>query len=378
MEESETNKSHEISGNQERMSSDYDGSFGHNLLYCGIYPDGYESKYDCPPPAPKNLEEIRQRLAQRRSSLSPTTFADSHFLDFKRTNKGPQNEGHILRYVVPVIAGPRDDRSPPGNGVKFDNMKSMDPDLMKPIPDIYYGAHPGKIDERVRDAIERYVVPSSSATRPVVPNYMVEVKTVEARPAVTARQARYDGAFGARAMHHLQNYGASTAVYDGNAYAITATYQDGYLKMYATHPAEAKDPNGPPQYYMTQLNSFALLNTAEDFRRGAAAFRNARDWTAEQRTRLITAANETAQRIPAEPASIKPGGSSRVFASTAVAADLAESDLSTDKLALDLDHGSIHKRHAKTKKNLRPEPTLDNRSIRKRPRREQPPRRNED
>jgi len=47
----------------------------------------------------------------------------------------------------------------------------------------------------------------------------------------------HNGAYGARAMHSLQNYGNASPLYDDNAYAVGATYHDGQLKIYATHPA---------------------------------------------------------------------------------------------------------------------------------------------
>ena len=46
-----------------------------------------------------------------------------------------------------------------------------------------------------------------------------------------------------------------------------------------------------PKYHMTQLRSFAMIDTAEAFWQGASAFRNARDWAKENRDELIVAAN---------------------------------------------------------------------------------------
>lgn len=237
--------------------------------------------------------------------------------------------------VVPVIAGGGDDRYPSEAGVPFGHLEPMDTDLVKPVPDVYYGAKPEQIDRRVRDELGKYIVPSSDTSLPAVPNYFLEGKSAKGRADVAVRQACYDGAVGARAMHQLQNYGASTPVYDGNAYTITNTYQNGYLQMYATHPTEPRVPGGQPEYHMTQLRSFALGDTADRFREGAGAYRNGLDWAKEQRDRFIADANGTAQRRSAEPTSCSTAKNSRTSLSTVAEADLVESDTSADELTLD-------------------------------------------
>jgi hypothetical protein len=160
----------------------------------------------------------------------------------------------------------------------------------------YSGAKPEQIDWRVRGELGRYIIPSSDTRPPAVPNYSREGKSAQGRADVAARQACYDGAAGARAVHQLQNYGATTPVYDGKAYTFTRTYHagTGTLQMYATHATE-------PEYHMTQLNASALGGTANRFRAGAGAYRNAREWAKEQRDRFIAEANGTARRKSAEP-----------------------------------------------------------------------------
>jgi len=67
--------------------------------------------------------------------------------------------------------------------------------------------------------------------------------------------------------------------------------------MYTSHPAQPSGPGSRPEYFMTQLGAFAMTNNLETFRQGAAAFRNARDWTKEQRDKAIRQANERANEI---------------------------------------------------------------------------------
>jgi hypothetical protein len=54
----------------------YNRNFQQNLIDGGIYPDGYEYPDGRVPALPANWEEIQQRLAQPRPSLSPSRFAD--------------------------------------------------------------------------------------------------------------------------------------------------------------------------------------------------------------------------------------------------------------------------------------------------------------
>ena len=87
--------------------------------------------------------------------------------------------------------------------------------------------------------------------------------------------------------------------YDRNAYTITSIYHGGTgaLQMYATPPTEPKIPGGQPEYHMTQLKGYAITGDVETFRKGAAAFRNGRDWAKEQRDRFIADANGTAHVV---------------------------------------------------------------------------------
>ena len=322
------------SGTKSSKSSVYSGDFEQKLIDRGIYPKGYEFWDDRNPPPSTNLKDIRRRLIQPRPSLSPSKFSESDFEEFGQKIDRARFEPKAMAKVVPIIAGDSDDRHPSEADVPFGHLEPVDKDLVKPVPDIYYGAKPEQIDPRVRDELGKYIVPSNDTSLLAVPNYFVEGKSAKGRGDVAMRQACYDLTVGARAMHQLQNYGASTSVYDGNAYTIANTYQNGNLQMYATHPTEPKLPGGQPGYHMTQLRSVALGDTADRFREGARAYRNGRDWAKEQRDQFIAAANEMAQRRSAEQTPFSTVENSRNSLSTAVEANFAESDTSTDELAL--------------------------------------------
>ena len=91
------------------------------------------------------------------------------------------------------------------------------------------------------------------------------------------RQASYDGALGARETHSFWSYGQDEPVYENNAYAITSTYHDGHLKMYASYLAQPASPGGRPEYYMSQINTWGMTGNVETFRQGATAYQNARE-----------------------------------------------------------------------------------------------------
>ncbi len=109
------------------------------------------------------------------------------------------------------------------------------------------------------------------------------------------------GGLGARGIHSLQSYGQDNPVYDNNAYTITSIYNDGTLKMYTSHPTQPTSPESRPEYYMTQINTWGMTGNLQTFRQGATAFRNARDWTKEQRDEAIKRANERATSPESHP-----------------------------------------------------------------------------
>ncbi|OJD25468.1 hypothetical protein ACJ73_03164 [Blastomyces percursus] len=134
--------------------------------------------------------------------------------------------------------------------------------------DRFYSARPEQLNRQIRDELSDTVILSTQDSRPILPNFFLEVKSPEESAAVAKRQACYDGALGARAMQSLQSYREAEPVYDSNAYTITSTYHDGQLKLYSSHP-----------------------NPTKLFWDGAAAYRNARDWAKERRDQFIKAVN---------------------------------------------------------------------------------------
>ena len=111
--------------------------------------------------------------------------------------------------------------------------------------------------------------------------------------------------------------------------------------MFATHPGPPANDAGEPQYYMTQLGAYAITHSMESFRSGAGAYRNAREWTQQQRDGFIANANGVARRQSTETRSFNTSGNNSKV-SSAVVEEPSSSETSADEL--DLDNNAIVKR----------------------------------
>ncbi|KAI1909470.1 hypothetical protein LOZ65_006519 [Ophidiomyces ophidiicola] len=273
-------------------STAYSRNFQQNLIDHGVYPDGYEFPDGNVPSQPNNIDEIHERLAQPRPSLSPSKFSDGDFKKFKRADINASKEQPITTSVIPILEGEIGDPKCVGGDYSFGNLAPLtDGTLASAKPDHFFGARPEQLNRSIRKALNDRIIPSTQDDLPMAPNFFVEAKGPDGSLAVATRQACYDGALGARGMHSLRSY-QQEATYDNNAYTLTSTYHGGQLKMYATHISKPDDPDGRPEFIMTQLRSFALTDTSEAFRQGASAYRNGRDWAKETRDTLIRAANQ--------------------------------------------------------------------------------------
>jgi hypothetical protein len=115
--------------------------------------------------------------------------------------------------------------------------------------------------------------------------------------SVLERQATYNGALGARAMHSLGTYGQEIPVYDGEARTFTSTYYGGMLKIYTTHVAPPESADHPAAFYKTQVGSWSLTGNIEQFRSAATSYRNAADLARFYRNEAIKSANEKVKSI---------------------------------------------------------------------------------
>lgn len=317
-----------------KKTSPYDRNFGQNLVDNSIYPDDYDFPDGRSPSRPNNENEILDKLRQPRPSLSPSQFSENKFRTFKQTNSRALNEDVVIGAVFPVIQG--DARIPSARNMVFGNLEPLiHGNFVDAKPDSYDGAHPAQIDRRIREVLGPYIIPSTHQQAPALPNFFTEIKGPDGNGAVAKLQACYDGAIGARGIRKLEAFEMENAetVYDNSAHTITSTYHSatGTLQMYAIYPTQSTNDENLTEYYMTQLGGWALTGSSEQFRQGASAFRNARDWAKEKRNMLIATANGRAIRIPNETSTLE--SSAHSVSQSTIEPVALESDTSADELS---------------------------------------------
>ncbi|EPE08054.1 hypothetical protein F503_00837 [Ophiostoma piceae UAMH 11346] len=216
-------------------------------------------------------------LAVSRSSLSASTFLESAFETFQASNARAKDENDVLASVIPTIIGPYRPTHASARNTVFKNLEPLTDGTIAPaVPDIYYGAHPEDLCRSVRDELTHHIMPSTMKDKPLVPNFFIEVKGPDGSAAVATRQARYDGAAGSRAMHSLQNYEEEGLQYDGQAYTFSSIYHGGTgtLQLYAHHLTAPTTEGGRPEYHMTQLRTFSMINSRDTYIQGATRDNN--------------------------------------------------------------------------------------------------------
>ena len=284
----------ELSEITTKSSGPYNRNFLQNLIDHNIFPPMYRPPSGTQPAKPNNWEEVQQRLSRRRSSLSPSRFSETRYKGFVQAHYSAKKEQQIRESIVPIIEGNIEDAKCRSEGILLSNLDDLtDFKFVPGNPDIYYGARPKQLDPRIRDELDRQIIPSTQHNLPLAPNFFLTVKGPDGSSEVATKQALYDGALGARGMHSLQSYQQDESI-DSHAATITAIYyggQLGQMSMYIIHHAQSGDNRDRPEYYMHQLNSWSMIGNIETFRQGATAYRNARDWAKEQRDEAIRHAN---------------------------------------------------------------------------------------
>ena len=339
-----------------KSSGPYDRNFQQKLIDGGIYPDEYEYPDGRVPPLPQNWEELNQRLGRSRASLSPSQFPIERFREFKRADAHVSKENKTTKRVIPIIEGKITDNKCDEGDILFTNLDPLTTDVLTAAkPDLYYGARPEQLDRRVREHLSGHIIPSTQDSLPIAPNFFLAAKGPDGSLTVAGKQACYDGALGARAMHSLEQYGQEP-VYENNAKTITSIYHGGQLKIYTSHSAQPDGAGSRPEYFMNQVGTWGMTGFPDTFRAGATAYRNARDWAKEQRDEAIRRANERvgknqADTLPADSSFGQASGAASeatleenytlsqesqalLIEDSDTSANLQESETSMDELAL--------------------------------------------
>ncbi len=281
-------------------TSAYDANFEQRLIDLGIYPHGHEGDFEGGTPVPDNIESIREELSKRRASLSSSQLPELAFSRFRKDNDQARKDPAALPAAMSSLTGLKNMHHEFTGPARLANLEEFDPNLPAPYADCYYGADPSQIESRVYTDLEQHILVHAQRDDPAAPNFFRIQRSAAGDSHVAERLAMHAGAVGARAMFELQNYDNVEPVYDGNAYSIAATYNasSGFLNLYATHVAPPEGEGGHQRYYTTRLDSYATTawEDMDSFVRGAAAYRNARDWAKVQRDSFIAQANAVARR----------------------------------------------------------------------------------
>ncbi|KAG9256848.1 uncharacterized protein F5Z01DRAFT_634414 [Emericellopsis atlantica] len=299
----ETTKPTRVSA--QKRSIAYDANFRQHCEDHHMYPPFYRFPDSRRPPKPANLNEIRQALKVPSGSLSPSTASESAFEDFQCTSM-TGSESTLMAKVIPFITG---DTDIPNEGhLPFTNLDERTKNItLRPNPDFFDGARPEAIDQGVREALYRTVVPTVKTDAPIAPNLFLEVESTTGTLDVAKAQVILDGAHGVMMMHALQNHLLEKPVYDDNAYSFTAIFHGGCLYIYAHYLTAPAELGQNPRCHMAQLHIYALTASHEAWLDGVGAFRNLRKLAKKYRDQFIETANARVRRRRAEATAIEGG-----------------------------------------------------------------------
>ncbi len=273
----------------------YDANFEQNLIDNDIYSNDYDFSDDRDSSRSNNENVILDRLEQSRSSLSSSKFSEKAFRTFKQTNSRALHENDVMSTVFPVIQ--RDAHISFARNMLFNNLKPViDCNFVDVKSNFYDEARSAQIDRRIRAELGSYITSSTQLQTSALANFFTEVKSSDENVTVAKRQTCFNDVVSDRDMRKLAAYEVKNlkTVYDNNAYIITSTYHSviDSLQMYTVHFTQSADSETSSEYFMNQLRSFVMTDTAERFRERVIVFRNVRDLTMKQRNEIIATVND--------------------------------------------------------------------------------------
>ena len=277
------------------MASDYDEAFEQHLLDQGIRSHIYRTPTKARQ-RPDNWEEIQNRLARTRRSLSPENFTFDSFLDFDATSYEAENEAKTMHSMVPVITGDSVD-IPHGERLSFNNLEDLtDGSIAKAKFVFFDGSDPFTLQADIREGMESYIMPVKMGEGdpvPCLPNFFMEAQGADGRVVVGQRLALYHGVLGARGVHRVREWVDPASAHDNRAYTITSIYRNDHesavLSLFTVHPIRIHySLTGPSAtetvewaegigYRLCLLGRWELLESWSVFLEGVGALKNARE-----------------------------------------------------------------------------------------------------
>ncbi|PHH76528.1 hypothetical protein CDD82_3952 [Ophiocordyceps australis] len=274
-------------------SSMFDRAFAQHLRQHDVILPEHQGKGSSKISEPANKSTIIKELDKSRASLTPSKVNTEHLACFKKIN----DQGTIAtmsRDALPIVEGTYKgpDRAPPFKAQELNTLTHLTDGTLPPImPQRAHGSPPAKLHQQLRKDFEHYVCPTIWENDGVVPNFFCELRESTANPDGLQRELGYNLTFGARAIHWLRGYSLGKGKeFDGRAYALGFTLQEGNLTLYAGRVR--KNHAGDTGYVVTQLGSWVTSGTVDELRKGIKIYRNARDWADRMRQEVIEDANK--------------------------------------------------------------------------------------
>lgn len=163
-------------------------------------------------------------------------------------------------------------------------------------PNFYNKARLAQINLWICEELKSYITLATQGQALALPNFFIEVKGLDSSEAVAKQQACHDDVLSKCGVHEFMAFEVNDfeTVYDNDAHTITSIYHSvtDTLQMFVIHQTQLIDSENPSEYYMTQLRSFTMTDTAERVHKRADVFRNARDWAKTQQDKLIAVVND--------------------------------------------------------------------------------------
>ncbi|CAG9994430.1 unnamed protein product [Clonostachys byssicola] len=254
---------------QRRPSGASKPDFLRKCIRYRIYPRTHTTPKRDFTPEPKNIDLIFEILKRKPDDDS---VGDAEYKNFKKVTAQAISELAVIKNVAPLLMG----SSEINNmwNIPFLNLDTMtEGELSAPQPDMCDGVLPERVEDMVRDELDTVIAPSGDAEALLATNFFFQVKGPKGKFGIVQKQVTLDGAYGARMMHALQNFGKETPEFDDNAYTFSATYIEGMLSLYAHHVAAPTiHTKNHPGYHITLLRGFQLLDKWA-FADGVYAFR---------------------------------------------------------------------------------------------------------
>lgn len=243
------------------------------------YENGIFDPRDSKPP--KNLEDIRKKLAQRRATASPSESVYEEYVD--KIGEAPNEATVVVQSSRKLL------KEHPGKSYKqvfnqaftgYPKDVGFNNGLSTPQPDFVEGLgmqeyRPFPVDKHISGAV-LYKDDRHSVT---LPHIAGEWKGPGGSMLEATLQSAYDGAALVHARNQAHEYSGKSDP-AGHAKVTTFTTDGRNLNLFAHYAAETGD--GTLEYHQYPIKSLNLVDSHEGYKEGRKQLRNAQDLAREE------------------------------------------------------------------------------------------------